>query len=227
MAWYLGANAYDIAGDRRRESEEGSLAQLHAAGLFGPEMILARNSTDEFSGFGESDSFGDSLSHGFFPIFLTTIAMNPCGKRFGGASRSNSMGIICKNSLNFRRATLLCAFSRPRRRMSTFTLSPRSRNFFACAARISRSWVPVANPMRIPLTSDSFCFLPCSRSPFSRSYLNLPNSMMRATGGLAVGAISMRSRPRSPAALSASESEITPRLFPSSSMTRRGDALIN
>src|SRR6185369_8990154 len=66
----------------------------------------------------------------------------------------------------------------------------------------------------------TFCFLRASLRFFWASYLNFPMSRILQTGGSALGEISTRSRPTSAAMLSASRSEVTPAIVPSSLTNR-------
>jgi hypothetical protein len=124
------------------------------------------------------------------------------------------------------RATSGCVASRPRKRTSTFTLCPSSKNRRAARTRTCKSWSSVRGRSRTSLTSEICWFFLASRARLSDSNLNLPRSAMRHTGGSAVAATSIRSSPASSARRIASSVGITPICWPSASRTRTSGARI-
>src|SRR5579884_3912092 len=89
------------------------------------------------------------------------------------------------------------AISRPRNHIDTRTLSPSLRKLPTVRVLTCRSCSPIFGLRRMPFNSDDLDFLCATRSRLACSYLYFPKSMIRHTGGLAVGATSTRSRPAS------------------------------
>ena len=151
----------------------------------------------------------------YFCLFGPNITLNPLSALVTGSAANGCAMRARSRAMRASRNFLSRYFSLPRSAKSTLILFPSLRNSSACRALSARSCCEVPMPMRTLLISTSFrCFAAC-RAFFSCSYRYLPRSVIFATGGLAVGAISIKSRPTSMARRSASSREMTPRLEPS------------
>src|SRR5262245_50307661 len=138
----------------------------------------------------------------------------------GGCSTLATSSRRVATSLHCRTPISWCASSRPLKRISSRTLSPRERKSRAISTRMSSMCGSVFGRRRTVLslvlcclTLDSCAFLFCS-------YLNLPKSMILQTGGRTLGATSTRSSPASSAIASACSVGTTPTCFPSWSISR-------
>lgn len=153
--------------------------------------------------------------------------LKPRGCLFISWSSSISKPIELINSFNLSLAVLKSAFSLPLSIISIFTLFSLFRNFSTCLTLNWRSWLPARGLTLTLFVSVCFCFVFCSLSFLLCWYWYLPKSIIRQTGGLALGAISIRSSPFSLASSSAFGVSTTPRFSPFSSISRTGLILIH
>src|SRR5579883_2117804 len=116
------------------------------------------------------------------------------------------------------------AISRPRNHMDTRTLSPSLRKPLTAFVFTCRSCSLIFGLRRIPLSSEVLDFRWAWRSRLACSYLYFPKSMIRHTGGLAVGATSTRSSPASWARASASRMGTIPSCSPFRPISRTSRA---
>src|ERR1019366_7969527 len=84
--------------------------------------------------------------------------------------------------------------SRPRNMIVILTLWPSSRNLATCRVLVSKSPSPILGRYFISLIPTWTALRLDSLARWAASNLNFPKSMMRQTGGLAIGATSTRSR---------------------------------
>lgn len=155
------------------------------------------------------------------------VNRSPRGPFFASSLTLN--GIVIASKIFASRPWINCLsryFSRPRSVSWICTRLPSARNSSAFFALRTRSCDPVPSRTRIPLISTSFAFFLDFRASLSSWYWYLPRSIMRATGGFAVGEISMRSSPSCRAISSASPVGLMPKFSPDELMTRTSGARI-
>ncbi len=116
--------------------------------------------------------------------------------------------------------------SRPRNMIVILTLCPSPRNLATWRVLVSKSPGPIFGRYFISLIPTWTVLRRLSLARWASSNLNLPKSMIRHTGGLAMGATSTRSRSSSLAIARASGSGLIPSWTPSGSTSRTSRARI-